>query len=109
MGLSAIAVVVRPDSDTVWGPAGLLLDALTMCLVVIGRHVDQLRFLDVMPFDRPPMAPEENFYLRMLAGHSDGGRQAELFLQDQGLPEYFDQVAIKALALAARRQSGRTE
>jgi predicted PurR-regulated permease PerM len=103
MGLSAIAVVVAAGFWTfVWGPVGLLLSTpLTMCLVVIGRHVDQLRFLDVMLGDRPPMAPEENFYLRMLAGHSDeAAEHAELFLQDQGLPEYFDQVAIKALALA---------
>lgn len=103
MGLSAIAVVVAAGFWTfVWGPVGLLLSTpLTMCLVVIGRHVDQLRFLDVMLGDRPPMAPEENFYLRMLAGHSDeAAEQAELFLQDHGLPAYFDQVAIRALSLA---------
>ena len=103
MGLSAIAVVVAAGFWTfVWGPVGLLLSTpLTMCLVVIGRHVDQLRFLDVMLGDRPPMAPEESFYLRMMAGNPDeAAEQAELFLQDHTLPAYFDQVAIKGLALA---------
>lgn len=103
MGLSAIAVVVAAGFWTfVWGPVGLLLSTpLTMCLVVIGRHVDQLRFLDVMLGDRPPMAPEESFYLRMLAGNPDeAAEQAELYLQDHTMPAYFDQVAIKALALA---------
>jgi len=103
MGLSAIAVVVAAGFWTfVWGPVGLLLSTpLTMCLVVIGRHVDQLRFLDVMLGDRPPMAPEESFYLRMMAGNPDeAAEQAEVYLQDHTLPAYFDQVAIKGLALA---------
>ena len=103
MGLSAIAVVVAAGFWTfVWGPVGLLLSTpLTMCLVVIGRHVDQLRFLDVMLGDRPPMAPEESFYLRMMAGNPDeAAEQAEIFLQDHTLAAYFDQVAIKGLALA---------
>ena len=103
MGLSAIAVIAAAGFWTfVWGPVGLLLSTpLTMCLVVIGRHVDQLRFLDVMLGDRPPMAPEESFYLRMLAGNPDeAAEQAETFLQDHSLSAYFDQVAIKALALA---------
>jgi predicted PurR-regulated permease PerM len=86
MGLSAIAVVMAAGFWTfVWGPVGLLLSTpLTMCLVVIGRHVDQLRFLDVMLGDRPPMAPEESFYLRMMAGNPDeAAEQADVFLQDQ--------------------------
>jgi predicted PurR-regulated permease PerM len=103
MGLSALAVVVSAGFWTfVWGPVGLLLSTpLTMCLVVLGRHVDQLRFLDVMLGDAPPMAPEESFYLRMLAGNSDeAAAQAEAFLSEHTLPSYFDEVAVRGLALA---------
>jgi predicted PurR-regulated permease PerM len=103
MGLSALAVVVSAGFWTfVWGPVGLLLSTpLTMCLVVLGRHVDQLRFLDVMLGDAPPMAPEESFYLRMLAGNSDeAAEQAEAFLSEHTLPSYFDEVAVRGLALA---------
>jgi predicted PurR-regulated permease PerM len=103
MGLSALAVVVAAGFWTfVWGPVGLLLSTpLTMILVVIGRHVDQLRFLDVMLGDAPPMAPEESFYLRMMAGSSDeAAEQAEGFLSDHSLPSYFDEVAVRGLALA---------
>jgi len=103
MGLSALAVVVAAGFWTfVWGPVGLLLSTpLTMCLVVLGRHVDQLRFLDVMLGDAPPMAPEESFYLRMLAGNSDeAAEQAEAYLQHHTLPAYFDEVAVRGLALA---------
>ncbi|HUO89310.1 MAG TPA: AI-2E family transporter [Rhizomicrobium sp.] len=103
MGLSALAVVVAAGFWTfVWGPVGLLLSTpLTMCLVVLGRHVDQLRFLDVMLGDAPPMAPEESFYLRMLAGNPDeAAEQAEAYLQDHSLPAYFDDVVVRGLALA---------
>ncbi|HEY0300159.1 MAG TPA: AI-2E family transporter, partial [Rhizomicrobium sp.] len=103
MGLSALAVVVAAGLWTfVWGPVGLLLSTpLTMCRVVLGRHVDQLRFLDVMLGDAPPMAPEESFYLRMLAGNPDeAAEQAELYLQDHSLPAYFDDVAVRGLAQA---------
>jgi predicted PurR-regulated permease PerM len=103
MGLSALAVVVAAGFWTfVWGPVGLLLSTpLTMCLVVLGRHVDQLRFLDVMLGDAPPMAPEESFYLRMLAGNPDeAAEQAEVYIAEHGLPVYFDDVAIRGLAQA---------
>ncbi|HWD27363.1 MAG TPA: AI-2E family transporter, partial [Rhizomicrobium sp.] len=103
MGLSALAVVVSAGFWTfVWGPVGLLLSTpMTMCLVVLGRHVDQLRFLDVMLGDAPPMTPEESFYLRMLAGNSDeAAEQAEAFLSEHSLPSYFDEVAVRGLALA---------
>ncbi len=86
------------------GPVGLLLSTpLTMCLVVVGRHVDALKFLDVMLGDRPPLAPEESFYLRILAGNPDeAAGEAETFLRENSLLEYFDQVAIRALTLAQK-------
>ena len=41
---------------------------LTLCLVVLGRHVERLEFLDVLLGDRPALTPAENLYQRMLAG-----------------------------------------
>jgi predicted PurR-regulated permease PerM len=103
IGLSATAVVVAATFWTwVWGPVGLLLSTpLTMCLVVIGRHVDQLRFLDVLLGDRPPLALEEGLYLRMLGGDPDeAAHQAEQFLVQNSLSAYYDEVMIKALVMA---------
>jgi predicted PurR-regulated permease PerM len=103
IGLSATAVVVAATFWTwVWGPVGLLLSTpLTMCLVVIGRHVDQLRFLDVLLGDRPPLALEEGLYLRMLGGDPDeAAHQAEQFLAQNSLSAYYDEVMIKALVMA---------
>ena len=58
MGLSPLAIVVAATFWTwLWGPIGLLLATpLTMCLVVLGRHVEHLRFLDVLLGDRAPLS-----------------------------------------------------
>jgi predicted PurR-regulated permease PerM len=102
-GLSGVAVVVAAAFWTLlWGPVGLLLSTpLTMCLVVLGRHVEHLQFLEVLLGDRPALALEESFYQRMLADDPDeAAHQAEAFLKDKPLSVYYDEVAIKGLALA---------
>jgi hypothetical protein len=102
-GLSGVAVVVAAAFWTLlWGPIGLLLSTpLTMCLVVLGRHVEHLQFLEVLLGDRPPLAPEESSYQRMLADDPDeAAHQAEAFLKDKPLSVYYDEVAIRGLALA---------
>jgi len=103
MGLSGVAVLVAAAFWTLlWGPVGLLLSTpLTMCLVVLGRHVEHLQFLEVLLGDQPALAPEESFYQRVLADDPDEAAiQAEAFLKDRPLWVYYDEVAIKGLALA---------
>ena len=103
MGLSAVAVVVAAVFWTwLWGPLGLLLSTpLTMCFVVLGRHIDSLKFLDVMLGDQPALAIEESLYLRMLAEDPDDATDdAEDFLREHSLSAYYDEVAAKALMLA---------
>jgi hypothetical protein len=83
-------------------PIGLLLSTpLTVCLVVLGRHVPQLEFLDVMLGNEPVLAPDETFYQRLLANDPDeASGQAEEFVKERSLAEFFDEVAIPALARA---------
>ena len=103
-GLSPAAVVIAAIFWTwLWGPIGLLLSTpLTLCLVVLGRHVDRLEFLDVMLGDRPALTPVENFYQRMLANDPDEAlHQAETLLKERSLTGYYDEVALKGLQLAA--------
>ena len=103
-GLSPFAVVVAATFWTwLWGPIGLILSTpLTLCLVVMGRHVKRLEFLDIMLGDRPALTPVESFYQRMLAGDPDEAQeQAESLLKDQSLSSYYDDVALKGLQLAA--------
>ena len=102
-GLSPVAIVVSATFWTaLWGPIGLVLATpLTVCLVVLGRHVERLEFLDVIFGDRPALSPSEMFYQRMLAGDpTEAAGKAEEFLKEKSLSSYFDEVALKGLLLA---------
>jgi predicted PurR-regulated permease PerM len=102
-GLSPVAVIVSVTFWTwLWGPVGLLLATpLTVCLVVMGRHVERMEFLDVMLGDRPPLTEVEVFYQRMLASDpAEATEQAEKYLKQHSLVDYYDEVAARGLALA---------
>jgi predicted PurR-regulated permease PerM len=102
-GLSPVAVVASATIWTgLWGPIGLVLATpLTVCLVVLGRHVERLEFLDIMLGDRPALSPPEIFYQRMLAGDpTEASEKAEEFLKERSLSSYYDEVALKGLQLA---------
>jgi predicted PurR-regulated permease PerM len=102
-GLSPVAVVLSTLFWTLlWGPIGLLLATpLTVCLVVLGKHIDGLRFINVLLGDEPPLLPEERFYQRLLAGDAtDAVDQAEEELKTQSLSAYYDAIPMKALILA---------
>ena len=104
-GLSPVAVGLAATFWTaLWGPIGFVLAIpLTVCLVVLGRHVERLAFLDVMFGDRPALSPPEIFYQRMLAGDpAEVVEKAEEFLKEKPLSAYYDDVALKGLKLAQR-------
>jgi predicted PurR-regulated permease PerM len=103
-GLSPVAVVVAAIFWTwLWGPVGLLLSTpMTLCLVVLGRHIDQLEFIDVLLGDRPALTPAQNCYQRLLAGDSDEiVAYAEALLRERSLSSYYDEVVLEGLRLAA--------
>jgi predicted PurR-regulated permease PerM len=103
-GLSPIAIVVSASFWTwLWGPVGLVLATpLTVCLVVVGRHVDRLQFLDIMLGDQPPLTPPQLVYQRMLAGDPiEAAEQARAFLKDASLEDYYDAILLNGLRLAA--------
>ncbi len=104
-GLSPFAVILSTVFwSWLWGPVGLILAMpLTLCLVVLGRHVESFQFLDVILGDSAPLEPSQNFYQRMLAEDPDEAlAQAELYLKDRSLIHYYDDVALPGLLLAAR-------
>jgi predicted PurR-regulated permease PerM len=103
-GLSPVAVlVVAVFWSWLWGPIGLILSTpMTLCLVVVGRHVKRLEFFDVLLGDRPALTPVETFYQRLLAHDPDEVQeQAEQLLQTRSLSAYYDGVARPGLELAA--------
>jgi hypothetical protein len=102
-GLSPVAVIAAATFWTwLWGPIGLILATpLTICVVVLGRHVDRLKFLDVMLGDRPALTGAELAYQRMLARDPvEAAEQAQAFLKDKPLVAYYDEIVIEALKLA---------
>jgi predicted PurR-regulated permease PerM len=102
-GLSPVAVIASATFWTwLWGPVGLILATpLTICLVVLGRHVDRLAFLDVMFGDQPALSPPELVYQRMLARDPvEAAEQAQKFLKEKPLIAYYDEVLLEGLRLA---------
>lgn len=104
-GMSPIALVVSATFWTwLWGPVGLVLATpITVCLVVLGRHVERVAFFDVLLGDAPPLSPEQTFYQRMLAGDpSEIVDHADQYLREHTLLDYCDKVAMQALLMAQK-------
>jgi predicted PurR-regulated permease PerM/methanogenic corrinoid protein MtbC1 len=102
-GLSALAVLVAAVFWTwIWGPAGLLLSTpLTVCVVVLGKYVPALQFLDIMLGDEPVLDDHIRVYQRLIA--SDEEEAAELIRdsrKDKSLEVIYDKTLMPALGLA---------
>ena len=112
-GMSAVAILVAAVFWTwLWGPIGLLMATpLTVCLVVIGKYVPQLQFLDILLGDEPVLEPHERLYQRWLALDPEEAADlvTELFAT-RSLEEMYDQIVLPALALAEiDRHNGRLD
>lgn len=112
-GLSPVAVIASATFWTwLWGPIGLVLATpMTLCLVVLGRHVEKLKFLDVMFGDQPALTPAELTYQRLLAHDPvEAAEQARVFLRDKPLVNYYEDIFVPTLKLAhADAETGRLD
>jgi hypothetical protein len=102
-GLSPVAIVLSASFWTwLWGPIGLVLATpLTICLVVVGRHVDRLQFFDVLLGNQPALTPPQLVYQRMLAGDPvEASQQAQTYLEGASLQDYYDAILLNGLRLA---------
>jgi len=109
IGISAVALLVSAAFWTwIWGPVGLVLATpLTVCLMVIGKYVPALAFLDRVLGDRPALPSHAAFLQRLLA--RDTREAAEIVRQyrTEHAPEtVYDELLVPALALA-RQDRGR--
>jgi len=103
-GLSPLSVVVAAIFwSWMWGPIGLLVSTpLTLCLVVAGRHIKRLAFLDVLLGDTPALSMSERFYQRAMVGdHEEIVAAAHAYLKRKSFARYCDKILIPALQLAA--------
>jgi predicted PurR-regulated permease PerM len=102
-GISSLAILVAAVFwSMLWGPVGLILSTpLTVCLMLVGRYVPHLSFLEVLLGDEPVLSPHELFYQRLLAMDQDEARNvADVQLRDKSLESLYENVLIPALRLA---------
>lgn len=100
---STVAVVVAAVFWTwLWGVVGLMLATpLTVCLMVIAKHVPQLSFLDILLGNEPVVGPTKRVYQRLVGG--DQEEAAELvdgYGAGRPLVEVYDTMLMSALTLA---------
>jgi hypothetical protein len=101
--MSPLAVLVSTLAwATLWGPIGLLLAVpLTVCLIVVGRHVPQLSFLGVLLGDAPALPVEAQIYHRLLARSPfDAVEIAVEVARKDGVAALYDNVLLPVLVLA---------
>ncbi len=109
-GISPLAILVSALFWTwLWGPVGLVLSTpLTVCLVVMGKHVPQLQFLNLIFGDAPGLSPPSRLYQRLIASDQDPAWLVlRTELERQSLHEVYDSVVLPALSMAEHdRQRG---
>jgi predicted PurR-regulated permease PerM len=101
-GLSPLSVVVAAIFwSALWGPIGLVLSTpLTLCLLVIGRHIRALGFLELLLGDTQALTLPQKFYQRALSGDADEIlADARTFLKRNSFAAYCDLVLMPALHL----------
>ncbi len=100
-GLSAISLIVAATFWTaLWGPVGLVMSTpLTVCMLVIGRYLPALQFLDVLLGSQPTLDAPTRLYQRLLAGDEDEAVELgrELADQAQSVSTFYDNIAIPVL------------
>jgi predicted PurR-regulated permease PerM len=100
IGVSAVALIVAAAFWTfLWGPIGLILSGpLTVCLVVLGRYVPQLAFLDVLLGDEPVLDPAVSYYQRLLAADQEEAIDiARTFASESSVAQACDALLIPSL------------
>lgn len=104
-GVSAVGIIVSATFWTwLWGPIGLVLSMpLTVCLVVLGRYVPQLSFLDVLLSDQPALELSVRFYQRLLAFDDyEANDLVRSFLRTGSLDDLYQKMLIPALSMSER-------
>ena len=104
-GVSPVALLVAAVFWAwLWGAAGLFLAIpLTVCLVVMGKYIPQLAFLNVLLGDQPVLAPYERLYQRLLAKSPDDADDLlDSELRHHSLIEVCDTVILRAMHLIER-------
>jgi len=102
-GVSRVALVVGIALWTwLWGPVGLIIATpLTVCLIVLGRHVPELQYITVLIGDEPVLSPALRVYQRLLAGDQEEATDlVEEYTVTHSPHDVYDDVLLPALSEA---------
>ena len=105
VGVSQVALLVSVAFWTwLWGPLGLLMASpLTVCLVVIGKHVPGLAFVGMLMDETPPLAPEYGYYQRLVArDQSEAAELIDAHIGSESPASVYDALLLPALGYAER-------
>lgn len=103
-GLSAMSLIAAATFWTVlWGPVGLILSTpLTVCLLVIGRNIPQLQFLDTLLGSMPPLDLPTRMYQRLIADDAEEAIEIATAAIEKSSPrEFYDEIGVPVLRLAS--------
>ena len=104
-GVSPVALLASVAFWTwLWGPLGLLMATpLTVCLVVLGKHVPGLEFVGTLLANTPVLAPEYGYYQRLLArDQSEAADLIERYIKTESPRSVYDALLLPALNYAER-------
>jgi predicted PurR-regulated permease PerM len=104
-GVSPVALLASVAFWTwLWGPLGLLMATpLTVCFVVLGKHVPGLEFVGTLLADTPALAPEHGYYQRLLArDQSEAADLIERHIKTESPRSVYDALLLPALNYAER-------
>ena len=103
-GLSAISLIAAATFWTaLWGPVGLILSTpLTVCLLVVGRNLPQLQFLETLLGSTPVLTVPTRIYQRLIADDTDEAIEiVDAALQDMEVTEFYNDYGIDVLRQAS--------
>ena len=109
-GLSTLALIASAMFWTaIWGPIGLVLSTpITVCLLVVGRNLPQLQFLDTILGSTPVLDPPMRLYQRLISRDPEEAVDlAKAEIAASSVVDFYHQVGIPTLLIASRDHLGR--
>ena len=102
-GVSPVALLVAVIFWTwLWGSVGLLLATpLTVCLIVLSKHLPSMGFLVLLMGDDPVLEPKARYYQRLLArDQAEAADIVEEYVKANDPESVYDEVLLPALYYA---------
>ncbi len=120
-GLSTLSIILAATFWTaLWGPVGLILSTpLTVCLLVLGRYLPALQFIEVLLGSAPVLGAPQRLYQRLLAGDVEEAIELCTQAMDAALPakpapgqvadavgRVYDEIVVPTLRMASSHHTG---